>query len=110
MPTTRSFWSAAGERLHGLHSFLKYIMPTYSATNVMAVTCIQAKAAIIGKEKAKIRKRFPGFCDYCINGGHYNWEVVSSWSGRSIATSSSTLKTSVGLVTLVEEFHQGQIC
>lgn len=66
MPTTRSFWSAAGERLHGLHSFLKYIMPTYSATNVMAVTCIQAKAAIIGKEKAKIRKRFPGFCDYCI--------------------------------------------
>ena len=65
MPTTRSFWSAAGERLHGLHSFLKYIMPTYSATNVMAVTCIQAKAAIIGKEKAKIRKRFPGFCDYC---------------------------------------------
>ena len=67
MPTTRSFWSAAGERLHGLHSFLKYIMPTYSATNVMAVTCIQAKAAIIGKEKAKIRKRFPGFCDYCIS-------------------------------------------
>ena len=65
MLTTRSFWSAAGERLHGLHSFLKYIMPTYSATNVMAVTCIQAKAAIIGKEKAKIRKRFPGFCDYC---------------------------------------------